>query len=97
MSLRTSAHTGVAIRNPCLPLGEGGSRIPRKRETDEGKSRAATSSARPAPVHYGMIATGDYYNFDSLRGAPLLSGEGFGERIATPALRRWFAMTCVIR
>jgi len=28
--------TGVAIRNPCLPLGEGGSRVSRKRETDEG-------------------------------------------------------------
>ena len=22
--------------SPCLPLGEGGSRVPRKRETDEG-------------------------------------------------------------
>ena len=38
VSLRASAHTGVAIRFLCLPLGEGGSRVPRKRETDEGKS-----------------------------------------------------------
>ena len=37
--------TGVALSkdflrsqsvSPCLPLGEGGSRVPRKRETDEG-------------------------------------------------------------
>ena len=27
----------VAIRFLCLPLGEGGSRISRKRETDEGE------------------------------------------------------------
>ena len=25
------------MRDLCLPLGEGGSRVPRKRETDEGK------------------------------------------------------------
>ncbi len=37
VSLRASVHTGVAIRFPCLPLGEGGSRVSRKRETDEGK------------------------------------------------------------
>ena len=36
VSLRASVHTGVAIRFPCLPLGEGGSRVSRKRETDEG-------------------------------------------------------------
>jgi len=38
MSLRTSPQTGVAIRLSCLPLGEGGSRVSRKRETDEGKN-----------------------------------------------------------
>ena len=32
-----------------LPLGEGGSRVPRKRETDEGKIKEATSSALRAP------------------------------------------------
>ena len=37
VSLRTSAHTGVAIRTQSLPLGEGGSRVSRKRETDEGE------------------------------------------------------------
>ena len=36
LSLRTSAHTGVAIRLQSLPPGEGGSRVSRKRETDEG-------------------------------------------------------------
>ena len=49
LSLRTSPQTGVAIRSPSLPLGEGGSRVPRKCETDEGKIKKATSSARPAP------------------------------------------------
>ena len=37
MSLRASPQTGVAIRFPkAFPSGEGGSRVPRKRETDEG-------------------------------------------------------------
>ena len=45
MSLRASAHTGVApsgdsLRSqsvtPAFPAGEGGLRVPRKRETDEG-------------------------------------------------------------
>ena len=30
-------NAGVAIRSQSLPLGEGGSRVSRKRETDEGK------------------------------------------------------------
>ena len=37
MSLRASAHTGVAIRFSSLPLGEGGSHVSRKCETDEGR------------------------------------------------------------
>ena len=47
LSLRTSAHTGVAIRTPkAFPSGEGGSRVPRKRETDEG---LASPYGRGAP------------------------------------------------
>ena len=52
MSLRTSAHTGVAIRNPCLPLGEGGTAKPRRMRAkaplaDQGElSRASPASTR---------------------------------------------------
>lgn len=37
LPLRASAHTGAAIRFPSLPLGEGGSHVSRKCETDEGR------------------------------------------------------------
>ena len=47
LSLRASAHTGVAIRLQSLPLGEGGSRVSRKRETDEGIVSPFGRDARP--------------------------------------------------
>ena len=38
----------MAIRNPkAFPSGEGGSRVPRKRETDEGRSPLMFSLIRP--------------------------------------------------
>ena len=55
MSLRASAHTGVAIRNSCLPLGEGGSRVPRKRETDEGKNDASIVPKR-SPMRVFLLS-----------------------------------------
>ena len=38
--------TGSQSVSPCLPLGEGGSRVPRKRETDEGY----------LPLHMGEVS-----------------------------------------
>jgi len=45
-----------------FPSGEGGSRVSRKRETDEGFLRTVFSLIRPlrrAPLHYRAIATGN--------------------------------------
>ena len=36
---------------PCLPLGEGGSRVPRKRETDEGKKLSVKTCVCDHPLH----------------------------------------------
>ena len=36
---------------PCLPLGEGVSRVPRKRETDEGKKLSVKACACDHPLH----------------------------------------------
>ena len=49
------------MRNLCLPLGEGGSRVPRKRETDEGN----------LPLTMGKVpgrgGEGDFYPLSRLR------------------------------
>ena len=88
-------NTGVAIRSPKpSPHGEGGSRVPRKRETDEGN----------LPLPMGEVpqrgGEGDFYPLSRLRRQLPQSGsqggtrenegkrgktrENEGERIATP-------------
>ena len=73
-----------------FPSGEGGSRISRKRETDEGilgrcghrplqTLTMVLGSTGGLPhkcsLRYGMTATGSHYHFDSLRGAPLVRND----------------------
>ena len=85
--------TGVAIRSPCLPLGEGGSRVPRKRETDEGN---LPLTLRKVPGRSGESVFTLSVGFAA--SSPRVGAKGErGVRIATPALRRWLAMTYVIR
>ena len=52
MSLRTSDRRHwCGNLFPCLPLGEGGSRVPRKRETDEGKKLGVKTCAYIPILH----------------------------------------------
>ena len=83
MSLRTSAHTGVALSKDSLrsqsvlqslPLGEGGSRVSRKRETDEGLASPYGRGARSG-------RRGFYFPSQSLRdSSPRVGAKG--KRIA---------------
>jgi len=54
----------VAIRTQSLPLGEGGSRVPRKRETDEGYL------PRPMGEVSGRGGEGDIYPLSHFVTAP---------------------------
>ena len=101
MSLRTSAHTGVAIRPPrppWLPLWGSCHEVTERVNKPSpplpgaplpwGEARSSSVSrlrgTREPPLHYGMIATGNHLDFDSLRGAPPRRGR-LRKRIATSA------------
>ena len=76
----------VTIRFPSLPLGEGGSRVSRKRETDEG---LASPFGRGAGGGEGAFCPLSHF----VTAPPEWEPRGTRGRIATPVLRHWLAMT----